>query len=219
MTTQTQTTPQDITAAPPTGDVPAGRPDLTQCQVKTDKGRQCKLNAGHEPAKDEKGRLYSKGKAWEGHRMVLRENVPTPKTLAELRKSDPKMAGFKLVMSAVPKNADRGREVNREAEPRDDDQKRVDADALKSYNEWVRAGKPKDFEKPDFPVQRYIFPPAAWDTVFAMLRRAGQQGGTVVGKRLEYRKKTHEDGNAMIFFAFTDKPPASPATDNGANAK
>lgn len=160
------------------------RPDLSQCAYTTDKGRRCKLTPGHE------------GK----HRMVLRENVAKPPTAKELRAKGLKLD---LTMTAVPKGANLGREYKREAAPRDADQVKVDGNARKAYELWQQAGKPKDFDKS--PVQRFIIPPEAFDTVIGMLRRATTTGGPVAGKSLQYRQKTHESGNTQIFFRVTDR--------------
>lgn len=170
------------------------RPDLSQCEFKTDKGRRCKLHVGHTG----------------DHAMVLRGGIATPKTLAELRAADPTaFAGFTLTMEKVPTNEDVSRQYTpRAAEPRDADQKRTDADALKNYNAWVAKGSPaksfEDLAKMGL-LSRYIFPPAAFDTIVLMLRRATQSGGPVNGKKLSYRRGEHVSGNSMIRFVITDK--------------
>jgi hypothetical protein len=182
-----------------------GKPGLSQCEYKTPKGRRCKLAPNHEG----------------DHRMVLRNAIATPKTLAELRKENTeKFGAFRLEAEEVPDVADLGREYNRKIE-RDDDQQRADEDALAAYEAWVAAGKPKEFDNlgtftpvadggKGKPVRRYIFPPEAFDTVITYLRRATQKGGPVHGKRLEYRRKTHESGNAMLYYRIVDaKSPAA----------
>jgi len=164
------------------------RPDLSRCEYKTEKGRRC--------------RLVVHGGDTE-HAMILRTGIPTPKSLAELREAGALNAKFTLPkMEAVPTTENLGREYKREAGPRDADQRRVDTDVKRAYDAWVKAGKPEKFE--NSPVQRYIFPPAAFDTIILMLRRATQTGGPVVGKSLKYRRKTHESGNAMVYFTVTD---------------
>lgn len=176
--------------------------DLSQCSFVTDKGRRCKLAAGHEGT----------------HRMVIRGEVAKPKTLAELRTESPDtFAGFSLKMEAVPANADLGREYNREAEPRDADQQRVDKDAAKAYADWERAGKPENFDSPNAhkAAKRYVVPPQAFNTVIAMLRRATDKGGPVTGKRLSYRRKEHDSGQTVILFMFADPKPHTDATVNG----
>lgn len=173
---------------PPVQSAPA-----PQCEYKTESGRRCKLTAGHD-----------KTGTPSGHRMALKtEAIPT---LAELKA---KGLQFTLQMDEAPKSADLGRSHKRTLAPRDADQKHVDADALKAYQAWEKSGRPKDFVKS--PVQRYIFPPEATSSVFAMLRCATMSGGPVAGKVLKYRLKTHESGNAMIYFTVTDRAPVKPA--------
>lgn len=166
------------------------RPDLSQCETKTAKGRRCKLNAGHTG----------------DHAYVLRSAVPAPKMLSELRQEKAtarKFATFTLTAQDVPLGSVQ-REYTREPIERDADQKRVDADALAAYKSWEKAGKPTDKKK--VPFKRYIFPPEAFDAVILMLRRATQAGGPVQGKRLLYSRGTHTSGDAMVFFAVTDRP-------------
>jgi hypothetical protein len=175
----------------PAGDPGSNGVDLAQCTYTTDKGRRCKLAPNHDGA----------------HRMVIRDKVAAPKSLAELRKLDAKKFGsLSLVAESIPRGEDVSREYNRDI-PRDDDQKRVDADAKKTYDKWVKGGNTKGtFEDlaPKFGA-RYIFPPEAFDTVVLMLRRAVQSGGPVAGKKLAYRRKNHESGNAMVYFTITDQ--------------
>jgi hypothetical protein len=186
--------------------------DLTRCKEYTASGRRCKLAANH-----------TDNPADEGHMFVFRSPIATPKPLAELRKADAErdddkktgLAAFVLSAEEVPDDDDLSREYNKKEE-RDEDQKRVDADALKSYDAWNAAGKPEKFEDlgtPDAekgkPVLRYVFPPEAFDTIVLMLRRATQAGGTVQGKRLEYRRKSHVSGNAMVYFRITDHKKAT----------
>lgn len=170
------------------------RPDLSQCNYETAKGRRCKLNDGHTG----------------NHAMVLRGGIATPKSLAELRAANPEaFKGFTLTMERVPVNEDVSRQyTTRDAAPRDADQKRTDADALKNYNAWVAKGSPaRSFEELAKMglLSRYIFPPAAFDTIVLMLRRATRSGGPVNGKKLSYRRGEHVSGNSMIRFVITDK--------------
>src|ERR1700744_2082832 len=174
--------------------------NLPQCPYKNERGRQCKLSAGH----DAKG-------ANNGHKFVLRGAIQPPKPLAELRKTDESLKGFSLSMETVPKGESVSREQNREAAPRDADQQRVDKDAVKAYEAWVAAGKPKGFDKSGDALKRYIVPPAAFDTVVAMLRRATTGGGPLRGKRVEYRRRTHTSGNVIINFRFSDQTPGTNA--------
>jgi hypothetical protein len=170
------------------------RPDLSRCEYTTDKGRRCRLAVHTDDTQ---------------HVMVFRTGVATPKTLAELRAADAKaFAGFSLAAEKVPTTEDFTREYTREAEPRDADQIKVDGDAKKNYQAWVAKGSPaKSFEELGKMglLSRYIFPPAAFDTIVLMLRRATQTGGPVNGKKLSYRRKAHVSGNAMIYFVVTDK--------------
>lgn len=178
------------------------KPDLSQCTYVTDKGRRCKLPANHVDSQDKDIRT---------HRMILRDQVAKPKTLAELREAHKGNAavlkGFNLQVESVPTTEDVSREYSREAEPRDQDQIKVDADAKKNYDAWVKRGKPdKTFDELGKMglLSRYIFPPVAFDTIILMLRRATQTGGPVNGKRLSYRRKAHTSGNTMVYFIVTD---------------
>jgi hypothetical protein len=177
--------------------------DLTQCTELSPSGRRCKLAPGHD------------GK----HRFVIREEVPQPKTLAELRKENKKLASFTLTAEAIPAGEDVSRQYNREIE-RDDDQKRVDADAKKAYDKWVKGGSKKGpFEEiaPKFG-SRYIIPPEAFDTVIMMLRRSTQSGAATYGKKMAYRRGQHTSGNTIINWMIVDQgtfPKSS--TDNGGN--
>lgn len=172
--------------------------NLRQCEYKTAKGRQCKLEYGHETKE-------GASKEDKKHRMVLASGIAKPPTMAELKA---KGITFDLKMEVVPKATDVSRDYQRAAAPRDDDQKRVDGDAKKAYDKWAAAGKPtgtlEDLVKKGL-AARYLVPPAAFDTVIAMLRRANTAGGPLPGKPLAYRRKTHESGNTMIVFAFTDR--------------
>jgi len=167
--------------------------NLTQCPQRTEKGRQCKLTAGHKLNTRPNGKTIG-----DGHRYILRDKVAQPRPLADVLPP-----GFSLTMESVPKGEDVRREYSRTAAPRSEDEKRVDKDAARAYALWVKAGSPTDEAK--YPWQRYIFPPAAFDTVIAMLRLATNLGGSVQGKALKYRRKTHESGNSMVYFMFTDK--------------
>jgi len=199
MTTQTKTpdTRPAVVHNPDAGegkDPWINRPDLTRCEYKTDKGRRCRLGIHGDDV---------------DHAMVLRTGIAKPKTLAELRKSEiAAFKGFKLAVESVPTTEDVSREYSRETEPRDEDQLKVDADAKRNYDTWVKKGSPdKSFDELGKMglLSRYIFPPAAFDTIVLMLRRATQTGGPVVGKRLSYRRKSHVSGNAMVYFVVTEK--------------
>jgi hypothetical protein len=175
-----------------------GKPDVSQCDFKTPKGRQCKLAPGHEGP----------------HRMVLRDQVPTPPTVAELKAKGVKI---NLKMDAVPKSANIGREYKREAAPRDADQLKVDGDVRKAYEEWKAAGKPKvklanGKPNPAVPWKRYIIPPVAFDTVIALLRRATSGSGPVGRVSLKYNRHNHESGDLMIYFAVMDYDPKEETT-------
>lgn len=166
--------------------------NLSQCEHKTEKGRRCKLEAGHAPVEGTS----------DGHRYVLRDQVQTPKPLSEIVKK-----GFTLTMERVPEGEHVGVERARDTAPRDEFQLRVDSDTRKAYAEWVEAGKPVEFEKA--PVNRYVFPAEAFDTIVAMLRRAtaatAPKDTASPGKVLRYRRKAHVSGNAMIYFVISDK--------------
>lgn len=173
----------------------AKRPDLSQCDGKSEKqNRRCKLVANHEGP----------------HRFVIREEVPQAPTLAQLRESaDPKVkktfAGFSLTMEPIPASADLSKQYSREVE-RDADQKKVDADAKKTYDKWVKGGSKKGtFVElaPKFG-SRYIVPPAAFDTVINMLRKAVLVGAPTSGKKMAYRRAAHESGNVIINWLITD---------------
>ena len=171
--------------------------NLAQCSFVTDKGRRCKLEAGHATV-DGNGKELKNG----GHRMMLREEVAKPPTLAELRAN-----GLSLTLKAenVPVNANLGREYSRAVEPRDADQLRVDKDAEAAYQKWVTAGRPKRFEDSAKQLSRYIIPPQAFDTVIAMLRRTVTTGAPMTGKYLGYRRQTHESGNTIVLWRVTDR--------------
>lgn len=144
----------------------------TQCAYKTEKGRQCKLVSGHSGQ----------------HRMVIRqEKVGLP-------------AGLTLNAEIVPEGQRVTKTVTRDI-PRDQDQKKVDNDALKAYNAWHKAGKPEVGKAPQL---RYVVPPNAVDAVLAILRRSTATGAPCAGKRLTYRRGTHESGNVVIAFSVTD---------------
>lgn len=171
--------------------------DLTQCTFVTSKGRRCKLNAGHATTGENGKKLPN-----DGHRMVLREEVAKPPTMAELRANG---LSFTLKAENVPTNANLGREYARAAEPRDADQLKVDHDAEVAYNKWVAAGRPKKLDDNAKQLSRYIIPPQAFDTVLAMLRRAVTTGAPMAGKYLSYRRQTHETGNAILLWRVTDR--------------
>lgn len=176
--------------------------DLTRCTNRTATGRQCKLNPGHD-----------QGPNATDHRYIIRDGVAAPKTMDELSKSGALGEGFSLKMEAVPEGTDVSREQTRAELPRDAHQKKVDKDAVTAYNAWVKAGKQDDFEKS--PLQRYVVPPAAFDTVIAMLRRATTSGGPLRGKTVSYRRKAHESGNVIINFRFADKKESNPVNADG----
>jgi hypothetical protein len=186
--------------------------DLTQCTAQSPSGRRCKLHPDHVNSADAKERK---------HRFVIREEVAQPKTLAELRKENKKLASFTLSAEAIPAGEDVSRQYNREIE-RDDDQKRVDADAKKAYDKWVKGGSKKGaFEDiaPKFG-SRYIVPPEAFDTVIMMLRRSTQSGAATYGKKMAYRRGTHTSGNTIINWMIVDQgtfPKSS--KDNGGNGE
>lgn len=193
MATKTKTPDTRPAAAQDNGQI-VERPDLSRCEYKTEKGRRCRL-AVHGDDTD--------------HVMVFRTGIASPKTLTELRAENKKLSGFTLAAEIVPTDEDVSREYTREAAERDEDQKRVDADALANYRKWEKARKPggslEDLAKKGL-VSRYLFPPEAFDTIITMLRRAAQSGGPVNGKKLTYRRKSHTSGNAMVYFTFTDYP-------------
>jgi len=179
------------------------RPNLSRCEFRTEKKRRCLLVSGHEG----------------DHAMVLRSEITPPKTLAELRKDNADaFKGFKLTAEIVPDAEEIRREYKREAGPRDADQVKVDADAKRAYDAWVKAGSPAFRSIPDAPkgkfVFRYIIPPPAFDTVIMMLRRSTQTGGPVNGKRLAYTRAQHESGNVMVYYAVTD-----PRSDGNGDSK
>ena len=184
--------------------------DVSRCPVTTGKGRRCKLVAGHAG--------YPAGAPQHNadHVYMFRSGVDAPKTLTELRAAGTVGATFTLTMEAVPKGTNLARSFTRSvAAPRDADQLKADKDAQKAYDAWAKAGKPGKFE--DSPVQRYIVPPAVFNTVIQMLRRTTQAGGPMHGKKLSYRRAQHETGNAIINFTITDKG-QDDANTNGASS-
>lgn len=167
------------------------KPDLTQCTYKTAAGRRCKLAPHGDDVK---------------HRMVIRDAVKAPKTLSELRKEDAKTFGkFTLIREDIPATATVAREYHREVE-RDEDQKRVDADALTTYQKWTKGGKKTGTLEDLAPKfgSRYIVPAAAFDTVIQMLRRSVQAGTKTTGKKLSYRRTQHVSGNVIVNYMLTD---------------
>lgn len=185
--------------------------DLSQCAFVTEAGRRCKLAPDHVNSPDAKTRK---------HKMVIRDEVKQPKTLAELRAESPKVK-FTLVREDIPADAVVVREYNRPAIERDEDQKRVDADALVAYQKWTKGGKKTGtFEElaPKFG-SRYIVPAVAFDTVIMMLRRATQAGTKTTGKKLAYRRAAHTSGNVIVNYMITDEGAVKqPKKDNGESA-
>jgi len=166
------------------------KPDLTQCENLSPKGRRCKLAPGHDG----------------DHRYVIRENAVKAPTLKELRASDAQKFGkFSLVAEVIPAKADVSRQYKREIE-RDEDQLKVDSEAKKMYDRWVKKGSPKGSFEDLAPAlgSRYIVPPEAFNTVIDMLRRATQTGAATQGKQLAYRRGEHESGNTIINWMIVD---------------
>jgi hypothetical protein len=171
--------------------------DLSQCEHKTEKGRRCKLVVHDDTI---------------GHKYMFRNEIPAPPHITKVAPE-----GFTLQMERIPAGADLGISRTRALDPRDEHQVRVDKDSVRAYNAWDKAGKPKGkFE--DLAVKyggRYIVPPAAFDTVIDMLIRVKKSGGPLAGKRLQYRKGTHESGATIINFMFTDPDPKTTAENDG----
>ena len=190
------------------------RPDLTQCTATSPSGRRCKLAPDH---------VNSPDKDVQKHRYVIRSEVKAPPTLAELKAADKKtFAKFTLEAEDIPVDADVNRQYTGREIERDEDQKRVDADADAAYKRWTKAGSPKgkfeDIAKSSG--KRYVVPPAAFDTVIMMLRRATQMGAPQAGKKLSYRRGQHVSGNVIINYLITDSGAVTTAKadgDNGGN--
>lgn len=168
-----------------------------QCEYKTERGRQCKLlvdpaTGAHVDAKPDK------------HKFVIRK-APEEKPVL------PK--GVRLKAQIIPIDGERiKKQVGagaREAEPRDEHQRQVDADVKAIYEEWIRRGRPNEVEK--WPQGVYVVPPEAVDAVLDMLRKTMTKGGPAYGKSTRYTRGTHKSGNALIAFSCADKPQKPPA--------
>ncbi len=125
------------------------------------------------------------------------------------RKPVPELAsllgGKPLTAEALPPGTPFTRTAGRAAQPRSAEQKQLDAEGKKLYDQWVKDGKPSDFEK--CPKLRYAVNPAAVDALVAYLRRVTGTGGPLAGKRMVYRKAPHVSGRTLVTVIFTDKPP------------
>lgn len=155
---------------------------MAQCEYKTDKGRQCKLDIHKDDV---------------AHRFMLPR-----KALTEVL---PK--GFILKAQRVAEGGAISKAAGRKASTtRDADQKALDKDALQSYQAWVKAGKPDfmDKEKRHLYALNYIVPPKAVDAVLAYLRGATDSGSLLSGKVFRYTKGMHESGDKVIQAAFMD---------------
>ncbi len=178
---------------------PAPQAVPVQCSHKSESGRRCKLNEGHD-----------KAKTADGHQYIVKSGISAPKPFGELLKElEGEGKGFTLTAAPIPAGTDLSLRPGewKELPPRDEHQQRVDKDAERAYEKWVKGGK-KSGTFEDLAVRfggRYVIPPAAWDTVIAMLRMAVQSGGPLQGKHFAYRKTRHDSGNVALNYLFTEK--------------
>lgn len=87
----------------------------------------------------------------------------------------------------------------------------VDDHVKKSWEKWVAAGKPADFNKS--PRSRYIFPPKEEDTFRAMLRAAARFHGISV--KMPTRSSAHQGGKRILYWVAVDSKPR----DNGTGSQ
>lgn len=132
------------------------------------------------------------------------------------RKPTPSLAGLlgdtPLKAEPVSAGTQWKRNTTRQSAPRDREQKRLDQDAQRTYDQWVKVGSPTDPDK--CPSVRYRVNPDALDALIAYTRRCVATGGPLPGKQVRYvREGVGEDGKAAIRVMYRDMPakPAKPA--------
>ena len=157
-----------------------------RCQGTSPSGRQC-IQAVHTDAT--------------AHRYMDRDKEHKP--LSAVLPS-----GFSLTATDVKPAEVLRKEITRKAAPRDQDQVKVDKDAIRNYTRNKASGNHTKTDKAKIHWSEYIVPPRAVDTVLDYLRRATSTGGPVKGTQLRYTRGAHASGNVRVQWAFTDKPPA-----------
>lgn len=195
-------TPETTNDVHPSETAQSATVNLARCETRSGKDgdprrRQCQLNAGHEG----------------GHK--YRNTTATPvssKPIAEVLGAD---VDFDAMFDDVPDDeVVQVKEVQRDAF-----QQKIDARVKESYDAWVAAGKPAEFNSS--PRKRWMGKPEAADAVRRMLNRAG----TLHNVRVRIApNKTHESGMTMVYFVASDKlerkpvqtaqVPATPAAEN-----
>lgn len=197
-------TPETTNDVHPSETAQSATVNLARCETRSGKDgdprrRQCQLNAGHEGS----------------HK--YRNTTATPvssKPIAEVLGKD---VDFDAMFDDVPDDeVVQVKEVQRDAF-----QQKIDARVKESYDAWVAAGKPAEFNSS--PRKRWMGKPEAADAVRRMLNRAG----TLHNVRVRIApNKTHESGMTMVYFVASDKldrkgkpvqtaqVPATPAAEN-----
>jgi hypothetical protein len=81
----------------------------------------------------------------------------------------------------------------------------LDADGHRTYEQWVKVGKPEDPDK--CPSVRYRVNPDALDALIAYARRVVGPGGPIEGKQMRYvREGVDGEGKAVTRFIYKDMP-------------
>lgn len=160
--------------------------DVEQCDWKTDKGRQCKLEKGHAPVV----------KTPHGHLTVIRTPATDKKSLSQV------LTG-RLKKSKVAPGVKVAKQSGRSLGPRDKEQQEIDRDAKDVFAEWNKT-KPVHFD--NWPKVQYEVPANAVDVMLEYLRATVNNGGPCPGMSFRYRRGTAESGDVLITWGIGNPP-------------